>query len=441
MIFGKVVKTLISVTIAGVAGVVAWPKFANNLYPGGEQQAAALREYLPQAISSALPVYGEKSAGASSAQRPAGGSGRPQNAGGPQSGRPPGAGGRRRGPGRPVPVIVAKATKGEVPFLIETLGTTRAFATVNVKSRVDSTIKQIFVADGAKVKAGETLVELDSRQIQAQIKQAEAALAKDTAENAQAGREVRRFEELLARNAGNKVSVENARLKLATTAAAMASDKAQLENLNVQLSYYTIKAPISGRIGIFNAKTGNTIRSGDNTATGVLVTIIQATPIYVSFSLPQSMLPELRKAIDSGAGEVSARPQGTDRSATGKLQLIENAIDVGTGTVTVHAIFDNKDELLWPGQLCNLRVILRRDQGIVSVPREAMQSGQDGNFVFVIEEGVAKIKKVRILRAQEGREIIGTGLDGSETVVIEGALSLRNGTKVQIRNNQTKRDS
>ena len=110
--------------------------------------------------------------------------------------------------------------------------------------------------------------------------------------------------------------------------------------------------------------------------------------------------------------------------------------------MTVHALFDNKDEFLWPGQLCNLRLILRRDQNIVSIPREATQSGQDGNFVFAIEDGVARVKPIKVLRSQDGRDIIAEGLDGDETIVLDGALSLRNGTRVEIRNNrQAKRDS
>lgn len=455
MIFGKVAKTLISLSIAGIAATIAWPKLANYIYPNGEKQAASVRNYLPKAISSALPGYSENT-GNQVASRPQGagrpgggrpGAGRP-GAGRPGAGRPeagrPGAGrgrGRRRGPRRPVPVLVAKATKSEVPFLIEALGTSRAFATVNVKSRVDSVIQKTFAADGAKVKSGDILVELDSRQIRAQIRQAQAALAKSTAENEQAKRDVRRYSELLARRAGNKINVENARLRVATTAATMAADQAQIDNLKIQLTHYTIRAPINGRIGIFNAKAGSAIRAGDNSATGILVKIIQTAPIYVSFSLPQSLLPDVRKAIETGIGEVTARPQGASRTTTGKLKLVENAIDTGTGTVTVHALFDNKDEFLWPGQLCDLRVILRRDRDIVSVPREAMQSGQNGNFVFVIQDGVAKVRRVTILRAQEGRELLSSGLKGDETVVTEGALSLRNGSRVQVRNNPDKRDS
>ncbi|MCC2096647.1 MAG: efflux RND transporter periplasmic adaptor subunit [Hyphomicrobiales bacterium] len=465
MIFGKVAKSLISLGVAGVAAVVLWPGLADYIYPDGSKKALALRETLPGAVTSLLPSYkvastGQPGAGSPPSGRPGAGgppntrpaAGRP-GAAGPGTARPgaqrpgaaaggqPGRGSRRRGPRRPVPVLVGKVTKGEVPFLVEALGTTKAFATVNVKSRVDSIIQKVLVADGAKVKAGEVLVELDSRQIRAQIKQAKATLAKDIAENQQAKRDVARYEELLARRSGNKINVENARLKVATTAASIEADKAQIENLEVQLTYYTIKAPITGRIGIFNAKPGNTIRAGDNSATGILVTIIQSAPIYVSFSLPQNLLPEVRKAIETGIGEVTALPQGSTRTAKGRLKLIENAIDTATGTITVHAIFDNEDDFLWPGQLCNLRVILRRDQNVLSVPREAMQSGQDGNFVFIVEDGTAKVRQVKIRRSQDGRDILESGLNGDEVVVTEGALSLRNGSKVQVRNNQSKRDS
>lgn len=425
MMFGKVAKTLISLSAVGLAAAVVWPKLADYVYPDGGKQVAELRQYLPDAVTSALPAYGDAKPAAA-----------------PPAGGPRGPGRGRGGQGRPTPVIVAKATKAEVPFLIEALGTTKAFATVTLKSRVDSVIQKIHVSDGAKVKAGDILVDLDSRQIQAQIRQAEATLAKDMAENAQAKRDVSRFAELVARQTGTKINLENARLKVATTAAAIEADKAQIENLKVQLSYYTISAPIDGRIGIFNSKEGNTIRAGDNTATGVLVTIIQSAPIYVSFSLPQSLLPEIRQAIESGAGSIEARPQGATRSAIGKLSLIENAIDTTTGTVTIHALFNNTDEFLWPGQLCDLRVVLRTDKDVVSVPREAIQSGQNGNFVFVIENGTARVKPVKVLRSQEGRDILSEGLTGDETVVVDGALSLREGARVEIRSNgPSKRDS
>lgn len=451
MIFGKVAKTLIGISAAGIVAVVLWPKLANYVYPKGEKQAASLRSMLPEAVRANLPDYSETNVvavrGRSGARRGppgsrprAGRSGPPGARRGPPGARPAGPprgrgrGGRRRGPRGPVPVMAGKATIGEVPFLVEALGTARAFSTVNLKSRVDAYIRKIHVADGAKVKAGDILVELDSRQIRAQIRQAKAALARNTAENEQAKRDLVRFTSLLARRAGTRISLETAKTKVATTAAAMSSDQAQIDNLEIQLTYYTIKAPISGRIGVFNSKEGNIIRAGDSSATGILATIVQATPIYLTFSLPQRHLAAVRSAINSKSGVVEARPQGTDKWIKGRIALVENTINANTGTITVQALFENKDEFLWPGQLCDLKITLRKDQNVVSVPRDAIQSGQQGTFVFVIENGIARAQPIKVLRSQLGRELIAKGLKGNETLVIDGALSLRKGSRVQIRN-------
>jgi RND family efflux transporter MFP subunit len=284
-------------------------------------------------------------------------------------------------------------------------------------------------------------VKLDDRQIAAQIKQAEAQLARNRVSLDQAERDVRRFTELLAKNAGTQLNLDNARTSVAAAKALIASDQAQLENLKVQLSFLTIRTPISGRVGTFSAKAGNIIRSGDNSATGALGTVVQMSPIYVTFSLAQRMLPELRQSITDASGFVEATPQGATRSVRGKIAILDNSIDPATGTIAIRAEFENADEFLWPGQLCNLRIVLRTDQNVVSIPRDATQSGQNGNFVFVVENGAASVKPVKISRTQDGRDIVETGLNGSETVVTDGALSLVNGARVQIRNEPAKRDS
>lgn len=431
MVFGNVARSLVFASAAALAAAIVWPKIGDVIYPGGGDRVAGLRDYIPGLISSHLPAY-------KSATQQAATSGAPQAAAGapPRSGRGGPPGGRP-----PVSVITGQATRGPVPFVIETVGNVQPIATVSIKTRVDSYINKIAVADGAKVNAGDVLVQLDSRQIIAQIAQAEASFARNHALLEQAQRDVRRFSELLARNSGTKINLDNARTQVLTAQALILSDQAQVDNLKVQLSYFTIKAPISGRIGTISAKAGNIIRAGDNSATGILGTIVQTSPIYVSFSLPQNLLPELRAAIAAGTGSVTVKPQGTERTATGKIALLENTIDSATGTITVRAVFENADEFLWAGQLCSVRLVLRTDENVVSVPRDATQSGQNGNFVFIVDKGVAQVKPVQISRSQDGRDIVASGLTGNETVVIDGALSLVNGARVQIRNQTPKRDS
>ena len=339
----------------------------------------------------------------------------------------------------PVNVRVGKAERGPMPYLTEAVGTVQPIASVAIRSRIDAQIDSILVADGAPVKAGDVLVKLDSRQVEAQIKQAQATLAKDRATLEQAERDVARYNELLARQTGTQVAYDNAKTAAASARAAIMGDEAQIENLNVQLSWYTIKAPISGRVSTFTQKAGNIIRSGDSTATGTLTTIVQTTPIYVSFSVPQRLLSDLREAATRSDSEIIATPQGSTKSVTGKIAVIDNAIDPSTGTITVRAVFDNPDEVLWSGQLCSVRMQLRVDADVVSVPREAVQSGQNGNYVYIVEDGTARVKPIELGRFQEGRQIILKGINGGETVVIDGALALTNGGRVETRGADAKK--
>ena len=193
---------------------------------------------------------------------------------------------------------------------------------------------------------------------------------------------------------------------------------------------------MEGRVGTFTAKAGNIIRTADNAATGVLATIVQTEPIYVAFSVPQVSLAPLREAVDQGGGEVVATPQGGKKSSTGKIAVLDNAIDPTTGTITIRAVFNNADETLWPGQLCNVRVTLRTDPDLVSVPRTATQAGQIGNYVYVVEDNVARLRKVKVGRFQDGRDVIIDGLKGGETVVSDGALLLADGSRVVVQNDK-----
>jgi RND family efflux transporter MFP subunit len=249
----------------------------------------------------------------------------------------------------------------------------------------------------------------------------------------QAVRDALRTADLLTRGSGTQLNVDNAKTQVASSKAVLAADQALLENQKVQLSWYTLIAPITGRLGTFNAKAGNIVRSGDNNASGIIATIVQTSPIYVAFSIPQTALADVRDAIAEGRSEVVATPQGGKRSAVGKIAVLDNTIDAATGTIMIRAMFPNADDVLWPGQLCNVRVTLRVDPDVISVPRIATQSGQIGNFIYVVENGVARSRKVTVGRFQDGRDIILDGLQGGETIVSDGALLLIDGSRVEIR--------
>ena len=425
MAIGKIVGTLI-VLAAGVTGAAVYsPETAEQYWPESGAKAAMLRTYLPEAVLAKLPPT-------SFGKGPALASAKPGEAAKPAApAGPP--------PRPPVTVVTAQAKKGPLAVQLDAIGTIQPVATVALRSRADAQIDQLLVTDGAAVKAGDVLVKLDSRQIEAQIKQAEATLAKDTAQLAQAERDVARYTDLLAHGSGTQINLDNSKTQAAGFRASILGDQAQIENLKVQLTWYTISAPISGRIGTFAAKAGNIIRAADSSSTGTLATINQITPIYLVFSLPQARLPDLRAAMSEGGAKAVAIPQGLKEGVAGKVAVVDNTIDAATGTITARAIFDNPDEVLWPGQLCNVRVTLRTEPDIVTVPREAVQNGQNGTFVFVIEDGVARTKIVKVNRTQDNLAVISDGLNGSEAVVIDGALLLVNNSKVEIRNKDPKK--
>ncbi len=403
----------LTVLVAGVvvaAGAVYWPQYLDGYFPGWTARTAGLRASLPfaghEAPQASRPQSATNVREAAIAARP------------------------------PVPVDIDRVQRGPMAVRVDAVGMAQPIATVSIKTRADAQIENIFVSDGAAVKQGDILVKLDSRQIEAQIKQTEATIDKDRAQLEGATRDVVRLTDLLARGSGTQLNLDNARTIESAAKATLAADQALLENQRVQLTWYTLTSPITGRVGTFAAKAGNIVRSGDNTATGILATIVQTAPIYVAFSVPQTTLANIREAIARGDGEVVATPQGGTRSVTGKIAVLDNTIDSATGTIMLRAIFNNEGDVLWPGQLCNVRVTLRTDPDVVSVPRTATQSGQDGNFVYVVEDGKAKLRPVKVGRFQDGRDVITDGLKGGETIVSDGALLLVDGIRVDVRRNQ-----
>jgi len=411
-IFNKALS--LAVVLAGgfVAGVY-WPSRIEATFPGWTEKTAAVRAVLPGAP--AAPAKTEAAA-PTPGQRPNASIGRPS-----------------------VAVRVDTVQRGPMPVRIDAVGVVQPVASVALKTRIDAQIEKIFVPDGAQVQAGDVLVKLDSRQIEALIKQTEANIAKDLATLEQTQRDAARSSDLFGRGAGTQTKADDTLTQVAAAKAVLAADQALLDNQKVQLSWYTLIAPITGRVGTFNVKAGNIVRSGDNSATGVIATIVQTSPIYVAFSIPQTVLGDVRDAIAAGKSEVRATPQGAKRSAVGKIAVLDNTIDAATGTIMVRAMFENADDVLWPGQLCNVRVTLRIDPDVVSVPRSATQSSQLGNFVFVVENGLARSRKVSVGRAQDGRDIILDGLKGGETVVSDGALLLIEGSRVDIRKETTEK--
>src|SRR5437870_10578015 len=336
-----------------------------------------------------------------------------------------------QGPQRPgaISVEVAKAERKPVPVDVDAIGMVTPISSVALKSRLETTIIAVHFEDGAKVSEGDLLFTLDSRQIDAQIEQAEGVLAKDQAQLEGAQRDLRRFSELVGKGATTQVNVDNARTQSDILTGTIKADQAALDNLKVQKSYTTIRAPFSGRISAANVKIGNFVRPADTTA---LAVINQMAPVYVTFSVPQRVLVDLREAMAKGVSGVTATIPGHQRSESGKVAMVENTVDMATGMVTVRGIMNNENETLWPGTLVATKLIIRTEDSVV-VPTVAVQRSQSGNFVFVVKDGVAKVQPVKVDRTAQGMSVISEGLAGDESVVVDGQLLLSDGTRIEPR--------
>jgi len=334
---------------------------------------------------------------------------------------------------RVVAVELAKAERKPVPVDVDAIGMVTPISSVALKSRSETSIVSVHFQDGAKVNEGDLLFTLDSRQIDAQIEQAEGTLARDQAQLAGAERDVRRFADLIAKGATTQVSLDNAKTQTDILAGTIKADQSMLDNLKVQKSYTIIKAPFAGRISAANVKVGNFVRPAD---TAPLATINQMAPVYVTFTIPQRLLADLRDAIAAGTTKVIATIPNSERSESGKVAMIENTVDSTTGMVTVRGIMDNASEILWPGTLVQTKLIIRVEDG-VTVPTVAVQRSQTGNFVFVVKDGKAHVQPVEVDRTFQGQSVITTGLAGTEEVVVDGQLLLTQGIQVEARKRNT----
>lgn len=330
---------------------------------------------------------------------------------------------------RTVSVEVAKAERKPVPVDVDSIGTVTPISSVALKSRLETTITAVHFEDGARVNEGDLLFTLDGRQLDAQIAQAEATLARDQSQLAGAERDLRRFTELIGKGATTQVNVDNTKTQVDTLKATILADEAALDNLKVQKTFTLIRAPIAGRISAAMVKVGNFVRPADTTP---LAVINQMVPVYVTFAIPQRVLADLRDAMKASGSSVLATIPGSQRSETGKVAMVENTVDATTGMITVRGIMENASETLWPGTLVSTRLTVRTEHAVV-VPSVAVQRSQTGNFVFVIKDNVAHQQPVTVLRTAQGLSVVETGLAGDELVVVEGQLLLSDGVRVEIR--------
>ena len=331
----------------------------------------------------------------------------------------------------PVPIEVGRSVRKSVPRELRAIGTVEASSTVAVHGQTTGQLTSVGFKEGDDVAEGQVLFTLDRGPLEAALAQAEANLQRDTAQAANAKVQADRLVELQTRGIATKEQVETARANTDALNGTLAADRAAVDNARIQLEFATIAAPISGRTGTLMVHAGNLVRANDTTP---LVVINKIAPVNVSFAIPESQLAALKQYMGRGAVSVEVEPPDDAQArATGRVTFVDNSVDQATGTIKVKGSFPNKDQRLWPGAFVNVVLTLVTDPDAIVVPTTAVQSGQTGQYVFVVKNGQAELRPVKIRRTSGNESIIADGLAADEVVVTDGQLRLVPGSRVTIK--------
>jgi membrane fusion protein, multidrug efflux system len=330
-----------------------------------------------------------------------------------------------------VPVLAGTVETRSVPVYVEGLGSVQAFNTVTVKARVDGQITKVFFREGQDVKAGDSLFQIDPRPFQSALQQAEAAKEKDEAQLQSAQLDLDRTTRLLAQSFQTRQTYDQQKAAVAQLQASLKADQAQIDNAQLNLEYSLVKSPIDGRTGSRLVDVGNLVQMAQSSP---LVTITQLRPIFVSFTVPAVRLDDIRKSEAKGPLKVIAYAQDDKTElAQGDLTLIDNHVDVATGTIHLKAQFDNANEPLWPGEFVSARIVLATRDNAITVPEQAVMRGPNGAYVYVLaDDDTARRRAVEIAATQEGIAVVSKGLKSGERIVTEGQYRLTDGAKAKV---------
>jgi membrane fusion protein, multidrug efflux system len=330
-----------------------------------------------------------------------------------------------------VPVTAGTVAAKDMPVFLNGIGTVQAYNTVTIKSRVDGQIVKVDFSEGQEVQAGDSLIKIDARGFQAALEVAQAGKAKDEAQLVSAQADLDRYSQLVGTGYQTKQSYDQQKATVAQLKAAIKGDQAQIDAAQVNLDYTDIHAPIGGRLGVRLVDAGNMVHATDNTG---LVTITQTKPIFVSFTMAQEFLHKIHEK--QALGPLTVLAYGGDNVtllSTGKLTVIDNAIDQPTGTIRLKGSFENADERLWPGEFVNVRLILNTRKGVPTVPAQTVQDGPNGKYVYVIKSGdTVERRPVEVFSVQDGSAVIDKGLVPGDQVVVDGQYRLTEGARVRI---------
>src|SRR5215468_2966298 len=326
-----------------------------------------------------------------------------------------------------VPVKIAAVEKADFPVYLTGLGTVQGFNTVLVRTRVDGQINKIDFKEGQFVSEGDTLVEIDPRPFQAALDQAKAKKAQDEANLANAKLDLQRYTRL--GEFATRQQTDTQRSQVAQLTAQIEADQAAINNAQTQFDYATVKAPISGIVGIRQVDVGNIVNSA--TQTGI-VSIAQIEPIAVIFTAPEEQLPDIKAALAVSPPEVIAMTtDGKKVLSTGTLALINNQVDTTSGTIRLKAVFDNRDHALWPGQSVSTRLLVATLKDATVVPDDAVQHGNDGLYAFSVNaENKAELRRIKVTKSIDGRSVVDEGLSPGERVITSGQYRVQPGTLV-----------
>jgi membrane fusion protein, multidrug efflux system len=344
-------------------------------------------------------------------------------------GEAPGATAQKR---PPVPVLVAKAEKTTVPDRLTAIGTVQAYSTVGVKSQIGGEVVGVHFREGQEVKKGQLLFMIDPRPFKAALDQAKANRDRTAAQLRLAVAEAKRWDVMFKVHAASSEQYDQAQSAAEALKANLEADQAAVQTAELNLQYTRISSPIDARAGNLNLNVGNIAKANADTP---MVVLNQIRPIYVQFSVPEKDLPEIRRRVETGSLPVTANPPNRPETiSTGTLSFIDNSVDTTTGTIQFKGLFPNREEWLWPGEFVNVTLTLEERPDTVVVPSQAVQTGQNGTFVYVVgADMTAQIRPVTTGATLEGKTVIEHGLKGQETVITDGQLLLVPGASVRIK--------
>ncbi len=335
---------------------------------------------------------------------------------------------------RVVPVKMGEVIQQNVPLQLNAIGNVEAYNTVSVKALVGGEIIDVHFKEGQDVHQGALLFQIDPRPYEAALKQAEGSLARDIAQARNAEEQAKRYEILVQKDYVSRDQYDQLRANADALSAAVQADKANVENARLQLAYCTIKSPIEGRVGSVLINKGNVVKANDV----AMVTINKISPIYVTLSLPEQNLSEIKKYMAEGPLKVDAVIPGDEKHpAQGVLTFVNNAVDTSTGTIQLKATFENRDKRLWPGQFVNAALTLTTQRNAVVMPSAALQAGQQGQYVFVVKpDFTVESRPVVVARSSGDMTVVAQGVKPGEKVVTDGQLNLIPGSRVEVKGEQ-----